>query len=245
MSSSNISTQALPIDDLLPALEQQLRAQPLLVLSAPPGAGKTTRIPLALLAAPWLAGKQIVMLEPRRLAAKAAARRLAALLEERDYLAEKTRSSDMRLRLHALCTGTQHAGLAARTRRAAQQLFQLCGAQGHIFADALKQEDSCGVLLSLAWPERLAQQCGKGRFRLRGGRAASLPESDSLAREGYLAIAALDAARERIFLAAPLPFALLEKYYAAEISTHNGAVGHARSSRVSAAAAPAWCIAAA
>jgi ATP-dependent helicase HrpB len=53
------------------------------VLQAPPGAGKTTLVPLALLNEPWLAGQRIVMLEPRRLAARAAARRMAELLGER------------------------------------------------------------------------------------------------------------------------------------------------------------------
>ena len=52
------------------------------VLQAPPGAGKTTRVPLALLEEPWLSGGRIVMLEPRRLAARAAARRLASSLGE-------------------------------------------------------------------------------------------------------------------------------------------------------------------
>jgi len=52
------------------------------VLSAPPGAGKTTRVPLALLDAPWLTGKTILMLEPRRLAARAAAHRMASSLGE-------------------------------------------------------------------------------------------------------------------------------------------------------------------
>ena len=54
-----------------------------MVLEAPPGAGKTTRVPLALLEAPWLDGQKILMLEPRRLAARAAAERLAAQLGER------------------------------------------------------------------------------------------------------------------------------------------------------------------
>lgn len=52
------------------------------MLQAPPGAGKTTRVPLALLAEPWLAGRRIVLLEPRRLAARAAARRMAETLGE-------------------------------------------------------------------------------------------------------------------------------------------------------------------
>ncbi len=70
----------LPIDDVLPALCAALSERDEAVLEAPPGAGKTTRVPLALLDEPWLAGQRIVMLEPRRLAARAAAERLASEL---------------------------------------------------------------------------------------------------------------------------------------------------------------------
>jgi ATP-dependent helicase HrpB len=73
---------ALPIEDVLPALRGVLIAHSAAVLQAPPGAGKTTRIPLALLDAPWLEGRRIVMLEPRRIAARAAARRMAVALGE-------------------------------------------------------------------------------------------------------------------------------------------------------------------
>ncbi|WP_181298092.1 ATP-dependent helicase HrpB [Pseudomonas sp. Q2-TVG4-2] len=74
---------ALPIDQALPALRRALRERDEAVLEAPPGAGKTTRVPLALLNEPWLAGQSIVMLEPRRLAARAAAERLASELGEK------------------------------------------------------------------------------------------------------------------------------------------------------------------
>jgi ATP-dependent helicase HrpB len=74
---------ALPIEPLLPALRQTLAANPNAVLQAPPGAGKTTRVPLALLEADWLGDKKIVMLEPRRLAARSAARFMARSLGER------------------------------------------------------------------------------------------------------------------------------------------------------------------
>ncbi|WP_324733114.1 ATP-dependent helicase HrpB [Pseudomonas paeninsulae] len=73
---------SLPIDVLLPALRQALASRHEAVLEAPPGAGKTTRVPLALLDEPWLAGQRIIMLEPRRLAARAAAERLASELGE-------------------------------------------------------------------------------------------------------------------------------------------------------------------
>lgn len=73
---------ALPIDAVLPALCQALAERDEVVLEAPPGAGKTTRVPLALLEADWLAGQTILMLEPRRLAARAAAERLAEQLAE-------------------------------------------------------------------------------------------------------------------------------------------------------------------
>jgi ATP-dependent helicase HrpB len=71
-----------PITPLLPAIRDSLAEHPRLVLEAPPGAGKTTQVPLALLDAPWLAGRRIVMLEPRRVAARAAAGFMAAQLGE-------------------------------------------------------------------------------------------------------------------------------------------------------------------
>jgi ATP-dependent helicase HrpB len=67
----------LPIDEVLPELTNALRAGPSAVLVAPTGAGKTTRVPPALLAAGVAGDRQIVMLEPRRIAARAAARRMA------------------------------------------------------------------------------------------------------------------------------------------------------------------------
>src|SRR6185503_8384637 len=69
---------ALPIDDALPGLTVALRQSHAAVLVAPPGAGKTTRVPLVLAEAPWAAAKKILVLEPRRLAARAAAARMAA-----------------------------------------------------------------------------------------------------------------------------------------------------------------------
>jgi ATP-dependent helicase HrpB len=72
----------LPIEPVLPTLRQALTADGAAVLQAPPGAGKTTRVPLALLDEAWLRGRRIVMLEPRRLAARAAARRMAETLGE-------------------------------------------------------------------------------------------------------------------------------------------------------------------
>jgi ATP-dependent helicase HrpB len=71
----------LPIDDALPALRAAIAARGMAVLQAPPGAGKTTRVPLDLLAAGLVKGR-IVMLEPRRLAARAAAERMAETLGE-------------------------------------------------------------------------------------------------------------------------------------------------------------------
>ncbi|MBN9064571.1 MAG: ATP-dependent helicase HrpB [Rhizobiales bacterium] len=73
----------LPIDEALPALGDALRAHNAAVLVAPPGAGKTTRVPLALLDEEWLGGKSIILLEPRRLAARGAAERMAKTLGER------------------------------------------------------------------------------------------------------------------------------------------------------------------
>jgi ATP-dependent helicase HrpB len=73
----------LPIDDVLGALRSALAEHSSAVLVAPPGAGKTTRAPLALIDEPWAKGKRFILLEPRRLAARAAAARMAATLGEK------------------------------------------------------------------------------------------------------------------------------------------------------------------
>ena len=77
-----IALPDLPVTDILPALSEILAAGRNAVLVAPPGAGKTTLVPLALLDAPWRDGGKILVLEPRRLATRAAATRMASLLGE-------------------------------------------------------------------------------------------------------------------------------------------------------------------
>ncbi len=71
-----------PIDTIISELRQTFHRQTIVLLTAEPGAGKTTQVPLALLQEPWLESKKIIMLEPRRLATRAAARRMAILLGE-------------------------------------------------------------------------------------------------------------------------------------------------------------------
>ena len=84
MATNPSFSAALPIDAALPRLLAALEAAPSAVLVAPPGAGKTTRVPLALLDAPWLGAEgRIILLEPRRLAARGAAERMAATLGQR------------------------------------------------------------------------------------------------------------------------------------------------------------------
>ena len=73
----------LPIDDVLPAITTALGAGTRAILVAPPGAGKTTRVPLALMDEAFAAAGRIIVLEPRRLAARAAAARMAATLGEK------------------------------------------------------------------------------------------------------------------------------------------------------------------
>src|SRR6185437_2372721 len=72
----------LPIDTAAPGLTSAMAAHNVAVLVAPPGAGKTTRVPLVLFDEAWARGKKILVLEPRRLAARAAAARMASTLKE-------------------------------------------------------------------------------------------------------------------------------------------------------------------
>ncbi|HMJ68873.1 MAG TPA: ATP-dependent helicase HrpB [Cyclobacteriaceae bacterium] len=71
-----------PVLDILTNLKETLTSRSIVILQAPPGAGKSTILPLELMDEPWLKGKKIVMLEPRRLAAKAVATRMASLRNE-------------------------------------------------------------------------------------------------------------------------------------------------------------------
>lgn len=108
----------LPVAAVLPELVRQLAAAPQLLLHAPPGAGKTTVVPLALLAAPQFAGQRLLMLEPRRLAARAAAQRLAFLLNEEvggtvGYTTRLDRCVSSRTRLELVTEGI----LARRLQR--------------------------------------------------------------------------------------------------------------------------------
>ncbi|HEX8453126.1 MAG TPA: ATP-dependent helicase HrpB [Longimicrobium sp.] len=101
---------ALPIESVIPPLRAALRDAGAAVLQAPPGAGKTTRVPLALLDEAWLAGRKIVMLEPRRLAARAAARRMAQTLGERvgatvGYRVRMDRQAGPRTRIEVVTEG--------------------------------------------------------------------------------------------------------------------------------------------
>src|ERR1700737_3377850 len=73
---------ALPINEALPALSDALATHTRVLLQAPPGAGKSTIVPLALLDTTWLGPKKILMLEPRRIAARAVAARMAQLMGE-------------------------------------------------------------------------------------------------------------------------------------------------------------------
>jgi ATP-dependent helicase HrpB len=82
VNESRPPVTGLPVEEVIPALRRALAGDGHAVLVAPPGSGKTTIVPLHLTDEPWLGGRRIVMLEPRRLATRAAARRMAQLLGE-------------------------------------------------------------------------------------------------------------------------------------------------------------------
>lgn len=80
--SFNYQTYHLPVAEIVDTVKQHLSDQPTLIVNAPPGAGKSTLLPLTLLEEKWLKGRKIIMLEPRRLAAKTIAMRMAQMIGE-------------------------------------------------------------------------------------------------------------------------------------------------------------------
>ena len=105
-----MSDTDFPVDRVIPELKAALGSKPCAVLVAEPGAGKTTRVPLALLNEQWLKGKRIVMLEPRRLAARAAAKRMADTLGEAvgetvGYTVRLERKVSIRTRIEVVTEG--------------------------------------------------------------------------------------------------------------------------------------------
>ena len=128
---------------------------------------------------------------------------LAALVSDRDPLrrgANGEISADIRLRLPLLQKPENRL-----IREAAGQIRRLSGVRGHFKLPGPEEEDFCGYLLSLAWPERIAQRRSEGSFRLASGQGAQLSAHDPLASETWLATASLGEGTNRhVRLAAPL-----------------------------------------
>ncbi len=153
---------------------------------------------------------------------------IAALLAERDVLVS-ARDPDLRPRLDAVTNrrgGTQaggapinHAALA-RVKSAAGQIRGLIRANNAAASITPSAGQSPGVLVALAYPDRIAQRRGGGRFRLSGGGGAFVDAADPLAAEDFLAVADLDGAVRdaRIYLAAPVTRAEIEDAFAADIA---------------------------
>jgi ATP-dependent helicase HrpB len=155
---------------------------------------------------------------------------LAAVLGERDLLRrrEGARDADIRTRLEIL--RGEHTGAAAvdraaleRTRRMAAQLRRQLGEASGKRVASIDSRDHVGVLLALAYPDRIARarERGSGRYVLSNGRGAHLECVQALARSEFLAVAELDGAEReaRIRLAAPLGRAALEEAFAGQLVT--------------------------
>ena len=128
---------------------------------------------------------------------------LAALVSERDPLRQNTageNDADIRARLPLLRL-PEHRSL----KESAEQIHRLSGVNGVFRLPGPEEENFCGLLLSLAWPERIAQRRSAGGFRLASGQGAELPAHDPLASEPWLVAVSLgEGVNKRIRLAAPI-----------------------------------------
>ena len=155
---------------------------------------------------------------------------LAALLTERDVLRSTDRSEDVDLRLRLAIirqgqAGLDEAGQSAyivdrnRLGRLRQEIAYWQKAFG-IAEKKVFDSDGCGMLLAMAYPDRIGQGRGKGRFLLRNGRGAVLKEQQPLAAEPYIVAADLadGGADSRIFAAAPVTEQALRQHLAGQIA---------------------------
>lgn len=157
---------------------------------------------------------------------------LAALLADRDIMRS---GSDMRARLALLArpvTAQTNDGNVKRIRIAADRISKMAGISSK---ERINTEDA-GAALALAYPDRIAQRTGNGIFRMSCGRSGWLPEDDPLAREDFIAIADLDgnAARARIWRAAPIAKEELETLFENDITEDAFVVWDARTEAVKA-----------
>jgi ATP-dependent helicase HrpB len=176
-------------------------------LDAVTGEGKITPVGKAMAALPLHPRLAHMMIEAKHHGSGGLGADLAALLSERDSLGRDA-GADIDLRMAALKRDQ-------RIRDAARQLRSLA----RIERDE-KPKLSTGVLVALAWPDRIARaRGGRGRFQLSGGGGAILAEHDPLAREKWLAVATTDGAAgdQRIFLAARLTLEEIERHFGSHI----------------------------
>jgi ATP-dependent helicase HrpB len=159
-----------------------------------------------------------MMLSAKELGHGRVAADLAALLEERDII-EGRGVPDITLRLEALRGGAHDSATIRRVRQISRQYQERLGLTEEESYDI----DSAGLVLSFAYPDRLAANKGQGRFLLRSGKGVYLSENQLIAYEPYLVVPDLeDKNREsRIFLAAPISEAELRERFIAEILSEN------------------------
>ncbi|WBF67296.1 ATP-dependent helicase HrpB [Desulfovibrio subterraneus] len=172
---------------------------------------------------------------------------VAALLSDRD---SRQTGADMRHRV-AECagltqprsdqsqSGTPERAMSGGRNRMADTVQHIMRTVRHAIPDAAFRRadpEAAGECLALAYPDRIAQQRGNGTFRLSGGKTAYLPPEDPLARESFLAVGELDgnAARARIWRAAPVGSDLLEELFADRVTQGSFVVWDSRTEAVAA-----------
>ncbi len=166
-----------------------------------------------------------MMIRAREINLGASAAALAAILGERDIVkaSREARDADLRLRLEAFVGDADFArgmsvdrGALTRAREQARAWRRTLDIK-----DTALDTNASGRLTALAYPDRVAKRRGPGSFRLANGRGATLAETDPLAAQDYLAIAALDGAgaNARIHQAAPITLADIEDLFATHIET--------------------------